>query len=537
MARVLVVDDQSIPRQAVAGILEEAGYEVAVADSGEAGIELARAAAPDVIVLDVYMPGLDGFEVVRELKRDSRTEAIPVVFLTAERPSDDLIVRALDAGAYDFLSKDCSRAELLARVAVMARIKRAHDELAALARISDTLIQTLDPDAMCSLFVEQAREVFRAAGALFWQGSEGSARAVTAMAGLDVSPDRRGELVQRLRDWLEDGGTHADLAVADRFDEETRTFLEAAGIETVLAAVARPGSETPALLAVFGGPGRGFRRESDRQLLESLARQARIALDNAMLHETKRAQAEELERAMNIRSRFFASMSHELRTPINALVGYNQLLQQGMFGDLSEKQQTVVESIGRASSHLLELINDVLDISKIEAGKIEVTPEQTDVVELLRDTLASVRPQAEEKDLALEVDAPEALPLVTDPARVRQILLNLISNAVKFTDSGRVGLAVRQDESGEVVRIDVSDTGPGIPPEHRQRIFEEFEQVPASVAHGGTGLGLPISKRLAELLGGSLTLESEPGVGSTFTLTLPAVEPSEAKRDPQVAAS
>lgn len=529
MPRVLVIDDQRIPRMAVAGMLEEARYDVDTAQSGPAGLDAAREQAPDVIVLDVYMPDMDGFEVVRRLKQDPATEPIPVVFLTAERPSDELIVRGLEAGAYDFLSKDCSRAELLARVAVMSRIKRAHDEMAALARISDTLIQTLDPDAMSQLFVDQTCDVFRAAGALLWQRGGEEAREVAAAANLPGERDAWRGVASDIHAWLDGAGTHGDLTPVEALEPGTRDFLRQQGVTTVLAAVVRSESATPTLLVVFGDGARGFRRESDRRLLESLARQARIALDNAVLHETKHLQAEELERAMSIRSRFFASMSHELRTPINALIGYNQLLQQGMFGELSERQQQAVENIARASNHLLDLINDVLDISKIEAGKIEVSPEATDVVELLTDTLTSIRPQAKEKQLELRVEVPDSVPLVTDPARVRQILLNLVSNAVKFTDDGFV--RVRVEEADQQVRISVTDTGPGIAPEHQERIFEEFEQVPTAVSRGGTGLGLPISKRLADLLGGTLEMESGPGEGSTFTLVLPAARKISEQRE------
>jgi|GEM_PF-891048 len=525
MARVLVVDDQNIPRRAVAGMLLDASYEVETAAGGEEGLSRARDWLPDVVVLDVYMPDMDGFEVVRRLKDDPLTESIPVVFLTAERPSDELIVRGLDAGAYDFLSKDCSRAELLARVGVMARIKRGHDELAAIARISDTLIRTLDPDAMADLFVEQAREVFRADAALLHVEADGG-REIRAGSGVDAGGFPWSEVADSIRERLEQTGRRADVLELDELDgldSAARQPLEERPLGSILAAFVRPSAAHSTLLVVFGGGGPGFQRESDRQLLEALTRQARIALDNAILHERQRRQAEELERAMGIRSRFFASMSHELRTPINALIGYNQLLQEGVYGDLSEAQGGAVENIARASNHLLELINDVLDISKIEAGKIEVAPEPTDLVLLLRDTLTSIRPQAESKGLALEIEAPAEAPLVTDPARVRQILLNLLSNAVKFTDEGEV--RVRIEREGAEYALTVSDTGPGIAPEHQARIFEEFEQVAAAVSRGGTGLGLPISKRLASLLGGALTLESELGVGSRFTLMLPRAAP------------
>jgi signal transduction histidine kinase len=263
-----------------------------------------------------------------------------------------------------------------------------------------------------------------------------------------------------------------------------------------------------------------------------------MALDNALLHARTREQArkmaeqaEKLEKAMSDRSRFFASMSHELRTPINAVIGYNQLLQMGNFGELTEAQGKAVDSVGRSAQHLLELINDVLDISKIEAGKLQMLLEPIDLRLLVKDTLTSVQLQAEQKGLRLEVEMEETAPVVTDAARVRQILLNLLSNAVKFTSEG--GVRVRLRTTADTFALDVADTGPGIAPEDLERVFEEFEQTHQSHARGGTGLGLTISRRLAHLLDGTLTLESTVGQGTTFTLSLPRRPPEPPSSPPE----
>ncbi|MEJ2502871.1 MAG: ATP-binding protein, partial [Gemmatimonadota bacterium] len=203
---------------------------------------------------------------------------------------------------------------------------------------------------------------------------------------------------------------------------------------------------------------------------------------------------------------------------------YNHLLQEKIFGQLSDRQSEALEKANRSAQHLLELVDDILDISKIEAGKLEIFPESTDLAALIRDTATSLQLQAKEKAIDLAVDAPDRLRVETDPARVRQVVLNLLSNAVKFTDEGRVDLRVDRDPSG-MARIRVSDTGPGIAPEDQARIFEEFEQARTGGGSSGTGLGLAISRRLAELLGGRLELESEVGVGSTFTFALPERSP------------
>jgi signal transduction histidine kinase len=536
MPRILLIDDQKIPRMAVASILEEAGHEVAAAASGEKGLELARELSPDVIVLDVYMPGMDGFEVVEKLKADPETAPTPVIFLTAEPPTDDLIVRGLDLGAYDFLSKGCSRAELLARVGVMARIKRGNDELSAIARISDTLIQTLDPDRLSNRFVKQVCEVFRAEAALLAFVREAGAAPHVSTAGFEADPPLIESLSRSLSEELgRENSTQMEIG-ARNLRGPAGVLARREGYETALAARVEHPDRPATLLVVLSTRTEGFARQSDAPLLYLLARQATIALDHAVLHERTLSQAiemeeqaEKLERAMTERSRFFASMSHELRTPINAVIGYNQLLELGAYGGLSEEQAEAVARVSRSAQHLLELINDILDISKIEAGKMEVSLEPTDLGELIADTITTVQIHAAEKGLDLEADCPGGIIIDTDPARLRQILLNLLSNAVKFTSEGRVQIKVTERE--EWCDIEVVDTGPGIAPEDFARIFEEFEQTHRTPAGAGTGLGLPISKRLTHLLGGELEVRSELGVGSCFRLRLPR------KRTPEAAIS
>ncbi len=540
MPRVLVIDDQKIPRATLAAILGEAGHEVVSEASGPEGIARAREWSPDVIVLDVYMPEMDGFAVVERLKRDPETAAVPVIFLTAEPPTDDLIVRGLDLGAYDFLSKGCSRAELLARVGVMARIKRSNDELSALARISDTLLRTLDPEDLSRLFVAQTCEVFRADAALFVRPQPDGESPLRVGERIDPAEPLCDSLIGAVVEWLDQQGTASDVIPVEAMSGPAGTAVRRYEVRSAIATKVEHDNHPPSLLAVFTRRQDGFRRESDAPLLHLLARQATIALDNALLHAQTRQQAkkmeeqaEALERAMTERSRFFASMSHELRTPINAVLGFNELLREGTYGALSEKQATVVEKVTRSTRHLLELINDILDISKIEAGKLEIYLEKVDLSAVVRDTITSVELQAREKDLDLRLEVPEQVVVETDPARVRQILLNLLSNAVKFTERGSVTLrlvpasveeaAESGGRSGEAwIEIHVTDTGPGIAPQDQERIFEEFEQAESTPSQGGTGLGLAISRKLAHLLGGELRLQSEVERGSTFTLRIPA---------------
>lgn len=224
----------------------------------------------------------------------------------------------------------------------------------------------------------------------------------------------------------------------------------------------------------------------------------------ARAEEAERARAE-IERLIASRSRFFAAMSHELRTPINAILGYNELILDGIYGPLAPKQAEGLGRAQRATGHLLELVNDVLDLSKIEAGKLEIEVETVSIPQLIEDLFATVRPLAEERGSGLKLIFDECVePIVTDPRRVRQILLNLLSNALKFGQSNPVHVRCLNHESDGIL-LEIVDQGVGIVPEDRERIFEEFVQLSSS-EQGGTGLGLPISRRLAELLGGSLVL-------------------------------
>jgi signal transduction histidine kinase len=224
---------------------------------------------------------------------------------------------------------------------------------------------------------------------------------------------------------------------------------------------------------------------------------------------------------MGARNRFYASMSHELRTPINAVIGYSTLMLDNIYGPLNAKQKEGLQRTLKAARHLLELVNDVLDLSKIEAGKIELSLQPVMFPALIDDLFVTVRPLADEygSTLALDMQS-EPFNIVSDPRRVRQILLNLLSNAIKFGEGKPIRVVCKQCEDAGV-EIEVVDEGVGIANEDIARIFEEFVQVSES-KQPGTGLGLPISRRLAQLLDGSLTVCSTPGQGSSFRLTLPA---------------
>ncbi len=250
-----------------------------------------------------------------------------------------------------------------------------------------------------------------------------------------------------------------------------------------------------------------------KENLEGLVAQRTMDLEVAL------NRAEESDR---LKSSFLATMSHELRTPLNSIIGFTGILSQGLVGPLNDEQKKQLGFVMTSSRHLLELISDILDISKIEAGELKIEAVSFDLASVVARAVKSLEPLAQKKLLFLESRiSPGIGPLVGDPRRVEQILLNLLSNAVKFTDAG--GIKVVCEPGGFGVRISVSDSGLGIHPEDRPKLFKPFQQLDSGLnrLHQGTGLGLSICQRLVELMGGTIDVESTPGQGSTFTFSLP----------------
>ena len=262
--------------------------------------------------------------------------------------------------------------------------------------------------------------------------------------------------------------------------------------------------------------------EETVDLLETFASQSAIALLNAQLFRELKEQSLELELASRHKSEFLASMSHELRTPLNAVLGFSEVLLERMFGDINERQEEYLRDIHGSGKHLLELLNEILDLSKVEAGRMELAYSSFDLQLLLDDAVSMLRERAAAHGIELRVEIGEDVDQVySDELRLKQIVLNLMTNAVKFTgDGGSVTVIARR--TGAELEITVADTGIGIPEADRERIFESFQQGGrGSSREEGTGLGLTLSRRLVELLGGRMWLETDVGVGSTFGFTLP----------------
>lgn len=262
--------------------------------------------------------------------------------------------------------------------------------------------------------------------------------------------------------------------------------------------------------------------EDDLRLLQTLSSNLAATIESARLFQEIQAANERLREVDRLKTQFLANMSHELRTPLNSIIGFSRLMLKGIDGPITTEQEEDLTSIHHSGQHLLRLINDILDMSKIEAGKMVLLFEQVDLAEAARNVLATITALLSDKPVTLLTAFDPELPLIeADPIRIRQILLNLLSNAAKFTDAGTIRLQIQRED--DFVHLQVADTGKGIEEKHFDKLFREFEQVDASPTRevGGTGLGLPITRNLVALHGGEIWVESELGRGATFHVRLP----------------
>jgi len=529
---ILLVDDRAENLLALEAILEPLGERTVRAHSGDEALKCLLTEDFAVILLDVQMPGLNGFETAELIKSRERTRYIPIIFLTAISKDEAYVFRGYSVGAVDYMSKPFQPDVLRSKVAVFVDLYRKQHQLKDQERLlHEAAVRQIELEHRARFLAQEARTAHIVSTAM------------DAIVVLDA--ERRIDVfnaaAERMfgRSATDVIGSHVEQVIADEQLDHALTMASENGSDPKkaelhsLTGYRSTGEEFPLEVSVSGLDVAGERSYAiiardvtDRiRAEEALRTQADSLAQNAAelreLNKELQERQEELERAMTARNRFYASMSHELRTPINAIIGYNTLLLDHIYGPLNEKQTHGLQRTHKAANHLLELVNDVLDLSKIEAGKIELTLQPVPFPGTIEDLFVTVRPLADEHatELHLHVDG-DATAIVSDPRRVRQILLNLLSNAIKF---GR-GHPIDVDLSlgaADHIEVAVTDHGDGIGPDDLPRIFDEFVQLSNSQQLGGTGLGLPISKRLATLLGGELRVTSERGKGSTFRLTLP----------------
>ena len=332
----------------------------------------------------------------------------------------------------------------------------------------------------------------------------------------------RGSVVGRV---VVEGRTIQIPDVLDDPDYQMTEVAKLAGFRTILGVpLMREGVPIGVITLQRRGVLQPF-TDKQIELVTTFADQAVIAIENVRLFDEIEEKNRQLQQASENKSQFVSSMSHELRTPLNAIIGLTEMMVTNAARFGTEKAQEPLQRVNRAGTHLLGLINQVLDLSKIEAGKLELNPQTVQLAPLIEEVIGTARQLAEQNKNRLILNAQENLGALTvDPLRLRQILLNLLSNACKFTKEGEVKLQARRmaDGRGNWIEVAVSDNGIGMTREQQEKIFEEFTQADASTAQrfGGTGLGLAITRKLARMMGGDVTVTSEPGKGSAFTVRL-----------------
>jgi len=409
-------------------------------------------------------------------------------------------------------------------------LSRSVEQLTALGEVSQAVSSTLDVETVLDTIVSRANQLAGAdACGIYEYDDDAQMFHVRAAHNFDAAfaarlramPLHKGEGVAGRATEAHEPIQIADIAAPGAYESRVRDLLIGAGYRAVLSVpLLREEQIIGSLSLVRRVPG-DYSPEVI-EVLKTFATQSALAIQNARLFLEIADKSRQLEAASRHKSEFLANMSHELRTPLNAIIGFSEVLNERMFGELNEKQQEYLKDIHASGQHLLSLINDILDLSKIEAGRMELELTDFDLPMAIDNAMTLVRERASRRGVTLKLTVGVRVGSIRgDERKMKQVLLNLLSNAIKFTpERGRVEVSAVQDD--EAIEVSVSDTGVGIAPEDFEAVFEEFRQVGASAAkQEGTGLGLALSRKFIELHGGKIWVKSQLGSGSTFTFTLP----------------
>jgi signal transduction histidine kinase/DNA-binding response OmpR family regulator len=623
---ILLVDDRPDNLVTLESVLDDLGQNLVPVTSGREALKRLLDDEFAVILLDVQMPEMDGFETATLIRSRERTQHTPIIFLTAINKSDSHVARGYSVGAIDYVFKpydpDALRAKVAAFVELWKKTRELQREIAQRRRAeeaserSKALLEIISRalvgfiahgnpavtfDQLLGRLVSLTQSEYGFIGELIETGSASAGASLSRgdlkILAISNLSEQKDALLTASEEPPDSAGPPSLAAllkstgqpfIANVAEQAPRAGALPPGHPPLRSFIALPIYKADQLLGIVGLANRSggyddetaahlqpflntsaciidaYRNEQRRKQAEEEVRrlnedlEGRVVARTAELEATNRDlemeiaerkrveeelyQAKETaEIASHAKSQFLANMSHELRTPLNAIIGFSELLEDQAFGPLNDRQQRYVGNILSSGRHLLQLINDILDLAKVEAGRMALDPAPFDVALALREAEGIVKALAEKKGICLELDLDPRLDTVTaDPAKFRQIMYNLLSNAIKFTpNQGSVRVSARRlhaaspDEDGasgagvgEWIEVAVADSGVGIRREDQERIFGEFEQVDPSYAreHQGTGLGLALTRRLVGMHGGRIWLESEGlGKGSTFTFVLPAV--------------
>jgi PAS domain S-box-containing protein len=523
--RILVVDDTPANLRLLTKMLSEQGYVVHPASGGKPALRFLQFTLPDLILLDVVMPDIHGYQLCEQLKANERTRDIPVIFITASEHVLDK-VKAFAVGGVDYITKPFNADEIGARIKTHLSLRelqkrleqRVEERTAALieanARLNEEILERRRAEHALRQSEERFRDYAEVASDWFWESGPDHRFTFVSdrIRGFGIDPERlvgrhRSDVaLDREADPVKWRQHLSKLQRHEPFREFIFTSSAAGGSIRFVSASGRP---------IFDQVGKflGY-RGSSRDVTDAV-------LAARVLEEAKH----QADVASQAKTAFLANMSHELRTPLNAVIGFSEIMAKELFGPLgNERYRGYVLDILASSSHLLGVISDILDMSKIEAGRFELADNPVDLGDAIRACVSLLQASADRGGVKVMLQLPTNLPRIRgDERAIKQVVLNLLSNGIKFTPSdGTVTIAAYRDFDGGLA-VALSDTGSGIDEENIERVFAPFQQLDArsSGRSDGTGLGLTISKSFMELHGGQLTLRSELGRGTTAIARFP----------------
>ncbi|HBA88570.1 MAG TPA: hypothetical protein DCZ75_11500 [Geobacter sp.] len=567
---VLIVEDSPVQVEVLNRMLTREGYRTAVANNGAEGLTLAQTLKPSLILSDIVMPGMDGYRMCRELKDTGSLRDIPVVLLTQLYEPEE-IIRGLESGADAYMTKTVCDDLFMTKVRSLLDNPiqfRNHPELKCIsfeyenkcyevhsdrAQTLSFLISTYESAVWQNRELNTVQRQLRTLNEMLEETIDDRTRELT-----DEINERKQaqeclkESEQRFRTIFE---SNSDGLIALRIEDNkfymcNRAICRMLGYgedELLRLSIAdiHPKDKLPHVIRQFERQIKGEIsvaedlpvKRKDGSVFYADVNTSPIILDGkthiigAFRDVTQRRKLQESEIARlaaeetcRTKSDFLANMSHELRTPLNSVIGFSELLQDELYGPMNEKQQEYVNSIHASGRHLLSLINDILDLSKVESGKMELELSVFPLRELLNDSLMMFKEKAMKGAIGIHLElAPEADANITaDQRKLKQIMVNLLSNAVKFTPAGGA-IDVNAVRAGDFIEIAVADSGIGIKVKDIPKLFKPFTQLESVYTreYEGTGLGLALTMRLVELHGGAIRVESEIGKGSRFSFTLP----------------
>lgn len=531
---VLHIDDDELSRYVVARILQKAGFVVKAAKTGEEGLQALISCPPDLIILDVQLPGMNGFEVCRAIKANSKTAAIPVLHLSAHFTQGQDKAQGLDSGADAYLAQPVEPIELVATVKALMRIQKAEESLRFLAEASRALVRSLNYEAILQTLANLAVP-YLADWCVIYRVH--SSDAINPLVIFHADCDKVdlgwnlarqypvsssncsvGQVMQTQQTVLM-ADLPSSLLASCTANAEHFQHLQDLGLQSCIVVPLIVHQQVFGVIRfVTAESGRHY-SQADVTLIQDLTMRAALAIENAQLY--RKAQE-----ANQLKDEFLATLSHELRSPLNAILGWTRLLNTRKFNEATTAR--AMETIERSAITQAQLVEDLLDVSQMIQGKLQLNIQSMDLTDTVQAAIATVQPSATAKNIQIQFLFEQTVgSILADPERLKQVVWNLLSNAVKFTpEHGQINISLTRSQTH--IELAIVDTGRGIDPEFAPFMFDRFRQADSSTTrtYSGLGLGLAIVRHLVELHGGTVQVSSEgENKGSTFMMKLPLMQP------------